>query len=300
MAELELICVKIASGEIRDSLSSQMGVDKRPYHETALNDIANADEYSSGSDRSYDGDDLDAGNSESASDSTSKSEPRKRVQRHGSHGNRRHKGGNRHKKTFLPYPQHDEVKLKRESYERKEKEKAVAVVRRDEGDHEFINFPVAPFNSTQFLMDEHHVPSPGVVQKSSNDSKCSTPHHVLTVVKSVNSTPSSNNHEIMNSHKKDDEFADFYSTVHAESLQSLHKEELVKHYMSLEEKVELLQRELAVVKRKKLESGREEGDVSDSATGSDTNSLSSINEDFVDLSSVNQPTISIGDNQPAF
>ncbi|XP_005111113.1 protein HEXIM1 [Aplysia californica] len=264
-------------------------------------DSPDGDEYSSGSDRSYEGEDGDGGCGESSTPTKSENSRARRRRRHGSHGSRRHKGGSRHKKAFQPYPPQDEMKLKRRTLERKEKENAAAVVRREEGGQEFIRFPVAPFNSTQYLMDEHNVNSPVGLHKTPSSSKLELCSNSSPAPASVHSTPMHYSQGIMNLEKKDKEFVDIYTSVHAESLQSLPKEELVKHYMSLEEKVESLQKEMAVVKQRKLEGVKvdsrevDKDFACDSVSGSDTNSLSSSNEDFVDLSTVNQPTISVGE-----
>jgi hypothetical protein len=176
--------------------------------------------------------------------------------------------------------------------ERKEKENATAVLRREEGGQDFVRFPVAPFNSTQFLMDEHKMCPAG-----SNSPSVATRT-------SVNSTPmdcSPKPDGVINLEKKDKEFVDIYTSVHAESLQSLPKEELVKHYMSLEEKIASLEKQIMVKQKPDNDSDGKTNTKNvkdatiDSVSGCDTNSLSSSNEEFVDLSTINRPTISVGD-----
>ncbi|CAL1533162.1 unnamed protein product [Lymnaea stagnalis] len=271
-------------------------------------DSGDCDDSSSGSDRSYEADDADSnGRGDSGSGGAqcnSNSMRSRRKRRHGSHGSRRHKGGSRHKhKCFQPYPPRDEIKLKRKSQELQEKENAAAVVRRDGANQQYMIFPVAPFNSTQYLMDEHSIASPAGLNKTPSSSKLNQFSPQNLALHSVPSTPADINHECINFERKDKEFTDIYTTVHAESLQSLPKEELVKHYISLEEKIAALQKKVAEAEQMKLEDdvstkayeGDKEG-VCDSVCCSDTNSLSSSNEEFVDLNGVSQTPISLPEN----
>jgi len=244
-------------------------------------------EYSSGSDRSFEGD-------EEFDSEGAQSKPRSKKnllgnQRHGSqgHGSRRQKGGNRHKKTFQPYPQ-QEKHLKRKSQERKEKETAAAETRNEAG-RAFYKFPVAPFNSNEFLMEEHHdsisshsfSPKPhcGRNPKTPNESNL----HSFNSLQMPSSLLNNSSNETDMFDKSEKDFAADYSSIHAESLQSLSKDELVKHYMGLEEKIALLQKQVKQVKP--------DMDEKDSASGSDTNSLSSSNEEFVDISNMSQTSV---------
>lgn len=251
------------------------------------------EEYSSGSDRSLD----DEGGGE-PSESNAKRCLRG-INRHGSHGSRRrHKGGSRHKKSFQPYPPQEDTNanLKRRSMDRKEKEFAAAEVRKD-ASHEGVKFPVAPFNSTQFIMDEHYISSPYGLPKTPSSSRLACMDSPQQFDKdsevpmdSVELVPADFD---LAQQKKDKEFVDIFMSVHAESLQSLPKDELVKHYMGLEEKVAALQKQMAEVKKRKLNGDLRE--KKDSVSGSDSNSLSSGNEDYINLSSVKHPSISVGD-----
>ncbi|GFN93354.1 protein hexim1 [Plakobranchus ocellatus] len=269
------------------------------------------DDYSSGSDRSFEAEDAD--NNRGDVEEERESQNRlpvavRRKRRHGSHGSRRHKGGSRHKnRGFHPYnlDHEEELQLKRKSQELKEKENAAAVVRQ-EGESRFMNFPVAPFNSTQYLMDEHDSGSPAGMHKTGSSSKLSD-----EFLHSLASTPAEIQHEVLNLERKDKEFTDIYTTVHAESLQSLPKDELVKNYMSLEEKVAALQKKVAEAEQLKKQD--DDSKVQDkqvdeisligseiSASGrseSSASSLSSNNEDFINLSNqvLSHPTISVGD-----
>ncbi|XP_059145409.1 protein HEXIM2-like [Physella acuta] len=270
-------------------------------------DSGDYEDSSSGSDRSYEGDDFDnnsRGDSGSGGTHVSAHAIRpRRKRRHGSHGSRRHKGGSRHKHKsvqYKPYPPREEIKLKRKSQELQEKENAAAVVRRDGADQQYMTFPVAPFNSTQYLMDEHSVSSPAGLSKTPSSSRLNQLSPQSLTIHSVPSTPADGNHGCIHFTKKDKEFTDIYTTVHAESLQSLPKEELVKHYMSLEEKVAALQKKVAEAEQMKQDDDfgtkMYDGDkdcVCDSVCCSDTNSLSSSNEEYVDLNVVNSSLISV-------
>ncbi|KAI8778577.1 protein HEXIM1 [Biomphalaria glabrata] len=267
-------------------------------------DSGDCEDSSSGSDRSYEADDADGiGRTDSGSGSAplSSTHRTKRKRRHGSHGSRRHKGGSRHKhKSFQyqPYPPADEIKLKRKSQELQEKENAAAVVRRDGVNQQYMTFPVAPFNSTQFLMDEHNISSPsGIINKTPSSSLLNQRSPQSMMLHSVPSTPADVGIDCINLERKDKEFSDIYTTVHAESLQSLPKEELVKHYINLEEKVALLQKKVAQAEQLKQDDVTisamyiEKDCAYDSVSCSDTNSLSSSNEEFVDLNVENQTSL---------
>ncbi|GFR76062.1 protein HEXIM2 [Elysia marginata] len=286
-------------------------------------DSGEGDDYSSGSDRSFEAEDAEncRGDAELEKVRTSTHlVAARKKRRHGSHGSRRHKGGSRHKiRGFHPYnlDPEEEMQLKRKSQEIKEKENAAAVVRQ-EGESRFMSFPVAPFNSTQFLMDEHDSSSPAGMHKTDSFSKLSEGSEILH---SLASTPAESHHDMVSLERKDKEFTDIYTTVHAESLQSLPKDELVKNYMNLEEKVAALQKKVAEAEQQKKQnddSGEtkmqecqeevhcEEQSLCDSeVSASDkfeisTTSLTSSNVNFLNLTTqaVTRPTISVGDVKP--
>jgi hypothetical protein len=284
-----------------------MIVDQDDEAKVADADFGDCDDCSSGSDRSFETDDVDAnsrGDSSSNGHQNSEGARSRRKRRHGSHGSRRHKGGSRHKhKGYQPYPCKDdiEMQLKRKSLELQEKENAAAVVRREGADQQFITFPVAPFNSTQYLMDEHSAHSPASLNKTTSSSvlnNSSSPQDIK--INSVPSTPAESNHETTAYEKKDKEFSDYFTTAHAESLQSLPKEELVKHYMNLEEKVAALQKKVAEQQQKHCDSSCSKMAknliqvcVCNSLCGSDTHSFSCCRE-FVDL--MNQSSICVAES----
>lgn len=266
------------------------------------------DDCSSGSDRSFEAEDPD---SNSRCDSGSGGHQNnaeggrsRRRRRHGSHGSRRHKGGSRHKpKGYQPYPSKGdiEMQLKRKSLELQEKENAAAVVRREGADQHIITFPVAPFNSTQFLMDEHSENSPSGQQKTSSSvlNSCS-PQDIRP--NSVHTTPAELYHETLIL-EKDKEFTDFFTTAHAESLQSLPKEDLVKHYMNLEEKVAALEKKVAAQQQRqdddlcsKVARKMWRGCACGTSCNSDANLFSSSRKEFHHLSLTDQSSTSIGES----
>ncbi|RUS90332.1 hypothetical protein EGW08_001930 [Elysia chlorotica] len=295
-----------------NSVAEVQNGERKPKVETDA-DSGDGDDYSSGSDRSFEAEEAEHCRGDIELEQISHinhvvAERRKR--RHGSHGSRRHKGGSRHKnRGFHPYSidPKEEQQLQRKSQEIKEKENAAAVVRQ-EGESRFMNFPVAPFNSTQFLMDEHDSGSPAGMHKTDSFSKLSDDSGILH---SLASTPAESHHDMVNLERKDKEFTDIYTTVHAESLQSLPKNELVKNYMNLEEKVAALQKKVAEAEQQKKQdddSGEmkmeecQEGILGNeqSQCGMDIPALSvHSGEDFSqttqDVTSL--PTISVGDVQ---
>lgn len=275
-------------------------------------DFGDCDEYSSGSDKSFEADDTDNNSRGDLAPNCHQSQPgsirSRRTRRHGSHGSRRHKGGSRHKhKGFQPYPSKNDVEFqrKRKTLEIQEKDDAAAVIRHEDGT-QFMTIPAAPFNSTQFLIDEHCANSPADIHKSCSNSVLNPCSPEGTKIHSVPSTPVESSHETITFEKKDKEFADFFITAHAESLQSLSKEELVKHYMNLEEKIAALQKKVAEAEQQQQQKHGDScsevtsGSVDkvcacDLVCNSDTNSLSSSNEELVDFSVVNQPS-SVGES----
>ncbi|KAK3763408.1 hypothetical protein RRG08_050110 [Elysia crispata] len=282
-------------------------------------DSGDGDDYSSGSDRSYEAEDAENCRGDVELERVGSSPhfvAERRKRRHGSHGSRRHKGGSRHKnRGFHPYclDPKEEQQLKRKSQEIKEKENAAAVVRQ-EGESRFMNFPVAPFNSTQFLMDEHDSGSPAGMHKTDSFSKLNEDSEILH---SLTSTPAESHHDMVNLERKDKEFTDIYTTVHAESLQSLPKNELVKNYMNLEEKVAALQKKVAEAEQQKKQDddsgetkmqecqdeiqGNEQSlcgiDICAPGKSEMINNLESSNNEDLDMTTqtINLPTISVGE-----
>ncbi|XP_074652234.1 protein HEXIM1-like [Tubulanus polymorphus] len=153
------------------------------------------------------------------------------------HRRGKHKGGSKHAKKWRPYN-----KLTWE--ERKElddKESKRATLKREE---RFLHgHPVAPYNTTQFLMDEH--------SKNENISP-----FVKNDVPEVTAAPlelgaggedSSDSAGGVGTGADDEDtflrndFSETYENIHAERLQAMSKQELIQDYLDLEVKVERLE-----------------------------------------------------------
>ncbi|CAN8014862.1 unnamed protein product [Ixodes persulcatus] len=98
--------------------------------------------------------------------------------------------------------------------------------------------PVAPYNTTQFLMEDHCVQEPDFESRNG--------HHRHRE-DSVNSVDSSD--EFYSSPEDEDDFlqkqfSEAYDDVHAERLSSMSKAELVQEYLLLEDRVEDLEQKL--------------------------------------------------------
>lgn len=107
--------------------------------------------------------------------------------------------------------------------------------------------PVAPYNTTQFLMEDHNVQEPNFafipnIQKNQ-------------VVKEGKKAAAGSSEEFYSSPEDEDflqrQFSEVYEDVHAERLNAMSKGELVVEYMQLEERVERLERELKECRSKK-------------------------------------------------
>ncbi|BFZ06508.1 hypothetical protein BsWGS_09547 [Bradybaena similaris] len=219
------------------------------------------------------------------------------------HGKRRQKGGIRHRRhqTCKPVKDNVEMNISQKALQLQEKENAAAFSRLA-GEEHLMMFPAAPFNSTQYLMAAH---SPAEDrEKWLANSNSNSPQHDR--VSPVPLTPVETNHETIHFPKRDKEFTDSFISAQAECLQSLPKEELVKHFMHLEEKVAALHKEVAQGEQQEQDDAlcskvcRRVNDpcvgLCDSVYNSETNSLSSNNEEFVDLFGVNQPPGSVGES----
>lgn len=113
--------------------------------------------------------------------------------------------------------------------------------------------PMAPFNTTQFVMADHNEPEPdfnGILNHSH-------PHHRNREMSlsSQGDYPDGEGDEVggedFYSSPSDEEeflekdFSEEYEMVHAERLQNMSKDELVQDYLQMEEKLESLQRTAA-------------------------------------------------------
>ena len=182
-------------------------------------------------------------------DSESNQDTKKQKRKH-----RRRRGGKNHRK-WKPY---DKMSWS-EKQELEEKETKRANQKREEA---FLSgHPVAPYNTTQFLMEDHEAISPDLHRHNSKDSNVST-------------DSSSDFYEEDETdgfqHKN---FLDTFNDIRKQELMNRSKEELVRDYVELEMKVEL------------MEQARKSGKDSNkqSRHSSDSNSLSSGGEKDFDI-----------------
>ena len=141
---------------------------------------------------------------------------------------RRHKGGKNHRK-WKPYDKMSFTEKKR----LEEKESRRANQKRAEA---FASgHPVAPYNTTQFLMDDHfqsEAISPDLHRHNSKDSK-----------DSINSNGSESSSSFSDDDFDDNSFQtsnflESYETFNQERLMSMKKEELIREYVRMEAKLE--------------------------------------------------------------
>uniref|UniRef100_A0A131YRB7 Protein HEXIM1/2 n=1 Tax=Rhipicephalus appendiculatus TaxID=34631 RepID=A0A131YRB7_RHIAP len=99
--------------------------------------------------------------------------------------------------------------------------------------------PVAPYNTTQFLMEDHCVQEP--------DYESMNGHHRHRE-NSINDSVDSSDEFYSSPEDEEDflqkQFSEAYEDVHAERLNSMSKAELVQEYLQLEERVEELEHKL--------------------------------------------------------
>ena len=98
--------------------------------------------------------------------------------------------------------------------------------------------PIAPYNTTQFLMDEHDTFEPDL-RDLNLDQYTQSP--VVNLARSDGEEMESFTSE-ESFYEKD--FSEMYETTHAETLHSMSKEELIENYLELERKVEFLEKEV--------------------------------------------------------
>lgn len=98
--------------------------------------------------------------------------------------------------------------------------------------------PIAPYNTTQFLMDEHDTFEPDL-RDLNLDHYSQSP--VVDFTRSDGEDVESFSSE-ESFYEKD--FSEMYETTHAETLHSMTKEELIENYLELERKVEYLEKEV--------------------------------------------------------
>ena len=112
--------------------------------------------------------------------------------------------------------------------------------------------PMAPYNTTQFLMEQHESDQPGFDLLDDNHSGDGAPPQAAKADLS-GSFDSSEEYDSPDNEDNflEKEFTETYENCHAERLQALSKDELVREYLELESRVERLERRL----RQSSESG---------------------------------------------
>lgn len=162
-------------------------------------------------------------------------------------GRRKQKGGRHHRKQWKPYS-----KLSwEEKQKRDDKDTLRATKKRD--DQFASGQPMAPYNTTQFLMDQHQ-PSP--VAKDAQ-------HEEVRHAKDEGSGSYDSSDEYYDSPDDEDiflakDFSEAYEFFHAERLQELSKEELVREYVELESKNENLEKKITQMKKELRSSSERE------------------------------------------
>lgn len=188
---------------------------------------------------------------------------KKRKRRRG-----KNKGGKNHRKKWKPYNKLSWT----ERRELDERETVRATQKRQ--DAFASGHPVAPYNTTQFLMNDHDTKSPDlhVDETGHNQRKDEGSGSMDADYSSSDFCDSSGEDEMFLAK----EFLETYENIQSERLQTMNKNELVKECLSLETRVERLEKRLKVSDNKFRRSGG----------SSDGQSLSSSGEEFVDMMSV--------------
>jgi protein HEXIM1/2 len=156
-----------------------------------------------------------------------------RVKPSKKHRRGKHKGGQRHNKQWKPYH-----KLNWD--ERRELEERETIRANQKREKRFASGqPMAPYNTTQFLMDQHPSDQPVFAPPTGGPVN-------RTVDGGSGGSPDSSDVEYYDSPEDEDiqdiflakEFSEAYDNEHAERLQSMSKEELVREYLDIEGKLE--------------------------------------------------------------
>ncbi|XP_048781075.1 protein HEXIM1-like [Ostrea edulis] len=173
---------------------------------------------------------------------------------------RRLKGGKHHRK-WKPY----EKLSWNERRELEERETQRATQKREEA---FAHgHPIAPYNTTQFLMEDHGKADPNI-----GDGLLDRNNSRESIDGSGSTSDSSEEMYSEEEEFMEKEFAETYDSMHAERLQKMSKDELIKDYIEMETKLDRLQ------KRFERRSKRNNNTADDSS-----GSLSSGGEEFVDM-----------------
>ncbi|ESO86836.1 hypothetical protein LOTGIDRAFT_128589 [Lottia gigantea] len=190
--------------------------------------------------------------------------PRKRKRR-------RIKGGGRHHKKWKPY---DKLTWP-EKKALEDKETIRATQKREEA---FASgHPVAPYNTTQFLMEDHiqSEASPDLLDVENGE-------NINSSLRDSFHSDADGSSDLEYGADEDEtflakEFSEAYDNIHAERLQTMSKEQLVKDYVELERKVETLEKKLKDSNQNKRLRADE---------NSDGTSLSSSGEELQDLAAL--------------
>ena len=166
----------------------------------------------------------------------------------------RHKGGkHRIRKAWKPY-----CKLTFEEQQKLDDKQTMRATRKRS--EQFANgLPMAPYNTTQFLMADRNNPSPKAPQSVHDDQQATldSPDHSPTWDDSFSDSVSLDDM----TEKMVQEFQEDYQNYHAERLQDLSKEELVKEFIELEAKNEELEGKLDQNVRAKLKEHLDDVDL---------------------------------------
>jgi len=112
--------------------------------------------------------------------------------------------------------------------------------------------PVAPYNTTQFLMEDHNVKEPDLENVPNGHRQHRESTGTAIDSEEYYSSPEDEEEFLQK------EFCEVYDNIHAERLSSMSKLELIQEYIQLEDRVDKLEHKLGVA-------GREEGEVEVSA-----------------------------------
>lgn len=163
--------------------------------------------------------------------------------------NRRNRRGGKHhsKKNWKPYS--------RLSWDERKKvdERETARASRKMDERSKSGLPMAPYNTTQFIMDDQDQPSPVVPDDHNHNKEANKDRdrNSRDGRDDASGSYDSSDGEFYDSPSDEDtflekQFSEAYESFHAERLQGLSKEDLVREYIELETKNEKLEKEIKV------------------------------------------------------
>ena len=162
---------------------------------------------------------------------------------------KKHRRGARkkHRIKYKPYN-----KLTWDEKRKLDEKDAVKAVRRREELVAKKGRPIAPYNTTQFLMEEHDPGDKNLQQQN---------HHSSTSSAEGNTKEVNDNEESCSSCSSDEyfekDFDEFYERIHIDTLNSYTKEDLIKNVYDLEQRIESLERQLKQYDLKDMNSQEE-------------------------------------------